>query len=204
VRLVVRPLLKGALGRTLAAVALFEAGNMAATLLILRATDLLTPARGADAAATTAIALYTGYNLVATIGSYPAGRFADRFGARRVLGVGIAAFGVAYLAFALVGADVLLLGLAFALAGLAIGAVETAQSAAVATMAPEANRGSAFGLLAGIQSLGDLVASGMVGVIWAIAGAPLAFLLAGLLMAASVVTLVLGRVAGTPEPDPVT
>jgi MFS family permease len=141
---------------------------------------------------------------VATIGSYPAGRFADRFGARRVLGVGIAVFGVAYLAFALVGADVLLLGLAFALAGLAIGAVETAQSAAVATMAPEANRGSAFGLLAGIQSLGDLVASGMVGVIWAIAGAPLAFLLAGLLMAASVVTLVLGRVAGTPEPDPVT
>jgi MFS family permease len=204
VRLVVRPLLKGALGRTLAAVALFEAGNMAATLLILRATDLLTPARGADAAATTAIALYTGYNLVATIGSYPAGRLADRFGARRVLGVGIATFGVAYLAFALVGADVLLLGLAFALAGLAIGAVETAQSAAVATMAPEANRGSAFGLLAGIQSLGDLVASGMVGVIWAIAGAPLAFLLAGILMAASVVTLVLGRVAGTPERAPAT
>ncbi|MBA2720629.1 MAG: MFS transporter, partial [Chloroflexi bacterium] len=72
IRIVVRPLLRGPLGRLLVAVALFEAANMAATLLILRATELLTPDLGADAAATTAIGLYVGYNIAATVASIPA------------------------------------------------------------------------------------------------------------------------------------
>jgi MFS family permease len=193
IRFVVRPLLRGPLGWTLAAVALFEAGNMAATLLILRATDLLSPASGTDAAAATAIALYTGYNLVATVTSIPAGRLADRVGARPVLGLGVGVFGAAYVTFALAGGQVPALAIGFLLAGLGIGAVETAQHAAVASMAPEANRGSAFGLLAGIQSVGDLVASAMVGLVWAVAGAPLAFALAALLMGGSVLVLVAGR-----------
>jgi hypothetical protein len=45
-RIRVRPVLHGQLGRLLGAFALFEIGNLAATLLILRATDLLAPARG--------------------------------------------------------------------------------------------------------------------------------------------------------------
>jgi MFS family permease len=193
---VVRPLLRGALGRTLAGIALFEAGNMAATLLILRATDLLTPGRGMDAAAAAAIALYTGYNLLATVTSIPAGRMVDRLGARPVLGAGVALFGVAYLVFALAGGDIPVLAVAFLLAGVGIGAVETAQHTAVAAMAPEANRGSAFGLLAGIQSVGDLVASAMVGLVWAVAGAPAAFVLAASLMVGSLVVLTLGRPRG--------
>jgi MFS family permease len=49
-RLHVRPVLQGRLGRLLAGVSVFELGNVAATLLILRATDLLEPGRGQDAA----------------------------------------------------------------------------------------------------------------------------------------------------------
>jgi MFS family permease len=146
-----------------------------------------------DAAAATAISLYTGYNLFATVTSIPAGRLADRVGARPVLGAGVASFGAAYLVFALAGGDVLVLAIAFLLAGVGIGAVETAQHAAVAAMAPEANRGSAFGLLAGIQSVGDLVASAMVGLVWAVVGAPAAFVLAAVLMGGSLVALVGGR-----------
>src|SRR5205814_3056705 len=41
IRLRLRPVLRGRLGRLLAAVAAFEVGNVAATLLILRATELL-------------------------------------------------------------------------------------------------------------------------------------------------------------------
>ena len=78
-RVQVRPLLRGDLGRLLAAVTAFEVGNVAATLLILRATELLAPAHGASAATSLALALYILYNLAATL---PAGRAADRLGTR--------------------------------------------------------------------------------------------------------------------------
>lgn len=55
----------------------------------------------------------------------------------------------------------------FVLAGVGIGCVETAEHAAVAGHAPEHIRGSAFGLLAGVQSFGNLAASGIAGIIWA-------------------------------------
>jgi len=63
----------------------------------------------------------------------------------------------------------------FVLAGLAIGAVETAQHAAVAGLAPEALRGSAFGLLAAVQAAGNLAASAVVGVIWTVVSPAAAF-----------------------------
>ena len=47
---------------------------MAATLLILRATELLTQDRGHDAAVKVALLLYATYNLTATLSSVPAGR----------------------------------------------------------------------------------------------------------------------------------
>ncbi len=189
VRLVVRPLLHGALGRLFVGVSLFEAGNMAATLLILRATEVLTPDRGQDGAATVAIALYVAYNVAATLASVPAGRVADRVGARPVFAGGVALFGVAYGLFALTTPSVLVLGVAFVIAGIAIGAVETGEHTAVAGLAPEHQRGSAFGLLAGIQSLGDFVASAVIGILWTIAGPPVAFGVAVSAMVASLVSL---------------
>jgi MFS family permease len=58
IRIKLRPVLRGELGRLLGAISFFEAGNIAATLLILRATDLLEPGRSTDSAAQIAIALY--------------------------------------------------------------------------------------------------------------------------------------------------
>jgi hypothetical protein len=52
---------------------------------------------------------------------------------------------------------------AFVLAGLGIGCGETAQTAAVASLAPERLRGSAFGLLATVQAGGNLIASAVAG-----------------------------------------
>jgi hypothetical protein len=63
IRLRVRPVVTGRLGRLFAGVGAFEVGNVAATLLILRATELLTPGRGQDRAAMLALLLYTVYNL---------------------------------------------------------------------------------------------------------------------------------------------
>lgn len=165
----IRPVLKGDLGKLMAAVAAFEVGNIAATLLILRATELLTPEHGTNTATTIALGLYTAYNVAATLASVPAGRLADRLGARGpvlVLAGGVAAFAVAYGLFATTGAVIAVLAIPFILAGVGIGAVETAQHSAVAALAPKDLRGSAFGMLATVQSLGNLAASAVAGVLW--------------------------------------
>jgi MFS family permease len=186
-RIYVRPVLHGELGRLMVGIGAFECGNIAATLLILRATDLLEPAHGHDGAVQIALLLYTGYNLAATLASVPAGRLVDRRGAVLVLAGGAACLLVAYVGFAATGANIVVLAACFAAAGVAIGCVETAEHAAVARLAPEDVRGSAFGLLAGVQSLGNVVASGVAGALWTLASPS-----AGLLFAAALMAVALG------------
>jgi len=178
VRLRVRPVLSGRLGRLLLAVAAFEVGNVAATLLLLRATELRTPIDGATRATQVALVLYTGYNLAAALVSFPAGRLADRLGPRGPVGVlaaGVTLFAGAYLGFALTGPELLGLALPFLAAGVGIGCVETAEHAAVAALAPTEIHGSAFGLLAAIQAAGNLAASTTAGLLWTLASPRVAF-----------------------------
>jgi len=175
IRLQVRPVIRAGLGRLMLAVSAFELGNIAATLLILRATQLLTPTEGADAATSTALLLYIAYNVAATLTSVPAGHLSDRTSPRFVLAGGVLAFLLAYGTFAATGASVPVLLLAFVLAGVGIGCVETAEHAAVAVAAPADIRGSAFGLLAAVQSFGNLAASGIAGLIWTLASPEAAF-----------------------------
>ena len=63
----------------------------------------------------------------------------------------------------------------FLAAGVAIGCVETAEHAAVASLAPVELRGSAFGLLAAVQSFGNLAASAVAGLLWTLASPRVAF-----------------------------
>jgi len=182
IRIHVRPVLQGRLGRLLAAVSAFELGNIAATLLILRAIELLEPEHGGDVAAQLGLALYTAYNVAATVVSVPAGRAADHSNPRIVLLAGVAAFAVAYLALAVTGPGLGLLVVGFALAGVGIGCVETAQHAAVASLAPERIRGSAFGLLATVQSLGNFAASAVAGLLWTLVSPSAAFVYASVWM----------------------
>jgi hypothetical protein len=79
-RMRVRPPLQGRLGRLWVPIAGFEGGNLATTLLILRATELLTPGAGVDQATRTALLPYAGHNIAAALVSIPAGRAADRWG----------------------------------------------------------------------------------------------------------------------------
>ncbi len=188
-RIVVRPLLRGAMGRLMTGIAVFEFGNIAATLLILRATELLEPEHGIESATQIALVLYTAYNLAATVVSIPAGRSADRRGAVRVLATGVAAFASAYLLFAITDASVALLAVAFLLAGVGIGLVETAEHAAVAALARVDLRGSAFGLLAATQSFGNLAASAVVGVVWTLASPGVALAIPVVAMLVALVVL---------------
>ena len=104
-------------------------------------------------------------------------------GAPQLLAAGAVLFaaGCAWLA---AGSDQALVLLpAFVLAGLGIGRGETAQSAAAAILAPEQLRGSAFGLLATVQSAGDLIASAVAGLLWTAISPAAAFTCLGAAMA---------------------
>lgn len=196
----VRPVLRGQLGRFLSGVTLFEAANMAATLMILRATDALTPSHGHDRAVEIAILLYVAYNVAATVVSIPGGRHGDRRGMARVFGTGVACFAVAYAALAISTESIALLGAAFVIAGLGIGLVETAEHAAVAIFADDAIRGSAFGLLAAIQSFGNLAASAVVGLLYTLASPSFAFGYASVVMLAALIVVARNaRLARWPE-----
>jgi hypothetical protein len=102
-------------------------------------------------------------------------------------------FLVAYVGFAATGASIAGLGACFLSAGVAIGCVETAEHAAVAALAAEDIRGSAFGLLAGVQSLGNLVASGVAGVLRTLVSPAAGLLFAAALMGVSLAGLLWGR-----------
>jgi MFS family permease len=172
-RIHVRPVLRGRLGRLLVGITAFELANVAATLLILRATELI--AHG-EAYSRTAVLLYAGYNAAATIIAVPAGHLTDRRGATLVLVLGAAMFAAAFTGFAFAGASVAFLALLFVLAGLGIGVGETAESAAVAALAPVDVRGSAFGLVAAVQAFANLAASAVAGLLWKAVSPEAAFL----------------------------
>jgi MFS family permease len=136
-----------------------------------------------------AIGLYVVYNATATLVSIPGGRHGDRRGLVRVFAAGVGCFALAYAAFAIDSTSIAFLAGAFAIAGVGIGLVETAEHAAVATFAPDEIRGSAFGLLAAIQSFGNLAASAIVGVIYTAVSATAAFTYASTLMVIALVTI---------------
>lgn len=190
IRLQVRPVIRAGLGRLMMGVSAFELGNVAATLLILRATELLSPGRGADSATSVALVLYVCYNAAATLASVPAGHLSDRTTPRLVLSGGVIVFFAAYAIFAFVGPSVPALLVAFVLAGVGIGCVETAEHAAVAVAAPADVRGSAFGLLASVQSFGNLAASGIAGIIWTAVSPKVAFIYVATWMLMAVALLV--------------
>jgi MFS family permease len=176
--------------RALAPVTLFELGNCATTLLILRATALLRPGRSVADAAAIAVLLFAAHNLVASALSYPSGRVVDRRGPRVVFGAGVILFGLAYagLAFNLSAWPLLLIF--FGLAGAGTGLTDTAESTLVARLLPDRLRGSGFGLLGGVQSLGDFVSSAAVGLVWTVVSPGAGFALAGAWMALSVAATV--------------
>lgn len=175
-----RGLRRAGLARPLLPIGIFEVGNCATTLLILRATDLLDDhGRTATSATALAVLLYAGYNASASVVALGGGHWIDHSGPRWVFAAGAALFALAYGGFA-AGLHLWPLLLAFfLLAGGGIGLAETAESALVARLLPDDLRGSGFGVLGGIQSLGDFASSAVVGVVWTAVSPTAAFAYAG-------------------------
>lgn len=178
---------RAGLARVLTPVALFELGNLATTLLILRATGLLhTGARTLTAATSLAILLYAAHNLAATLASLLGGQLADRVSARMVFAVAGVVYLAGYVVFAIGPHPWLLVLLGFVLAGVGIGFAETAESTVVARGLPDHLRGNGFGVLGLTQAVGDLGATVVAGLLWSFVSAAAAFAYAAAWMLASV------------------
>jgi len=188
-RLEIAALREAGMLRALLPVAMFEFGNLATTLLILRATQLLSsPERTATAAASLAILIYAAHNVVATGASLTAGRWYDRVGPRAVFAMGAAVYVISYVLFAAGLHSMLVVVLGFALAGAGIGLAEPTQSAVVSQLLPDRLRGSGFGLLGAVQATGDMVATVVAGVLYATVSPGVAFGYAAAWMAIAVLT----------------
>jgi MFS family permease len=171
--------LPGAYWRYLGGVFAHGIGDFAPTLLILRATQELTPAHGFARASMLAVALYTFYNVVNAAASYPAGVLADRIGKRGLLAFGYLLATVAFAAFLFAPPTVPALAVLFALAGVHGGIQASVEKSLAAEILPSRSRGSGYGVLATVNGVGDLVSSVVVGALWSGVSANAGFIYAG-------------------------
>jgi MFS family permease len=188
------------LTRALLPISAFELGNMATTLLILRATDLLqTEGHSVTRASSLAVLIYAAHNLVAGVVSYPSGHWVDRRGPLAPFVMATVTYIASYLLFGLDAGATATLVLAFLLAGCGIGLAETAESALVARVLPDGLRGSGFGLLGGVQAFGGFASSAAIGLLWSAVSPTVGFLYAAGWMAVSLALAVYSRSALSPE-----
>ena len=177
----------------LAGVGLYGLGNFSATLLILRATQILkSTGRTQAAAAAIAVLLYAAHNAANAVAAYPAGALADRIGRRLVLVCGVGLFAVACAAFAFSPTRIPLLAVLFMAVGASTALVETAEGSHAAELLPATVRGRGFGLIGLVDGIGDLVSSVVVGALWTFAAPAWGFAYAAVLSAAGAIVLVPG------------
>lgn len=166
----------------LLAVGVFGLGDFSHTLLILFATQVLTPAHGPATAASIAVGLYLLHNVFYAAFAYLGGWLSDHVPNRRaVLGAGYALAVVMALLLVLQPASVPLLALVFALAGIVVGVEEALEDSLAAELVPQQQHGMAFGTLAAVNAVGDFVSSMVVGLLWSAVSPAVAFGLSGIL-----------------------
>jgi MFS family permease len=168
--------------RFLLAVGIFGLGDFSHTLLILFATQALTPSHGKAVAASIAIGLYLLHNIFYAAFAYVSGWLSDHVPQRRAIlaaGYGLAVIMALLLVFG--PKSVPLLGAVFALAGIVVGVEEALEDSLAAELVPQSQHGMAFGTLAAVNAVGDFASSFVIGVLWTAASPSMAFGLSGML-----------------------
>ena len=159
----------------LVAAGLFGAGDFAPTLLILLATQKLTPEFGAAKAASFAVEFYVARNIFYATFAPIAGWLADHFRKQFVLATGYALAAAMALLIIFAPMNVWLLGAIFVLAGIYSSIEETLEDSFCAELVDEKHHGMAFGVLATVNGFGDFLSSIVVGLLWTSFGTSVAF-----------------------------
>jgi len=170
--------------------------NFPDALLLLRVSDL-------GYSTTEVVLAYVVYNVVYTLGSYPAGALSDRLPRPLVYGVGLMAFGVAYGGLALVdrGPWVWVLVCVY---GLFPALTDGVGKAWISTLVGDEHRGRAQGVFQSLSNGAVFVAGLWAGLLWAVGPGDgvLPLLVSGAVGLAAGAVLVVGRhrVTGVPQP----
>lgn len=179
--------------RYLVAVGIFGFGDFSHSLLILAATQLLTPPFGVVQAAQMAGLLYVGRNIVQVTTSYPVGALADRWGSTPVLLIGyllgMTTAALIAMAFYYDAANVWVLGGIFSIAGMYMAVQEALESTVTAGLVPKESLGTSLGVLGSVNGLAKFVSSTAVGVLWTVVSPVFSFALAAVLMGTGTVLL---------------
>ena len=157
------------------AVGLFGAGAFAHTMLILLATQKLTPTLGTASAASAAVALYLLHNVFYALFAFIGGWIADRVKKNNVLAVGYSMAALMAIAIMILPVSVWTLALIFILGGTNVALEETAEDSLCAELVREEHHGMAFGVLATVNGVGDFLSSVIVGILWTAFGTTIAF-----------------------------
>jgi MFS family permease len=159
----------------LVAVGLFGAGDFAHTLLILLATQKLTPELGAAKAASFAVGFYVLHNVFYAGFAFIAGWLADRLPKHLVLATGYALAAVMAMAIIFLPLTAWTLSGIFVLGGVYVAIEETLEDSFCAELVSEEHHGMAFGTLATVNGVGDFLSSIIVGALWTTFGTSVAF-----------------------------
>jgi MFS family permease len=179
--------------RFLLGVGVFGFGDFAPTLLILAATQLLTPEYGITHAAQLAGLMYVVRNVTYALASLPIGTLSDRMSRMVLLACGyllaVVTIGGFLLAFLLRWTDLAYLFSLFGLAGVFIAAEDTLESTITADFIPTETRGIGMGVLGTVNGIGDFGASVIVGLLWTLVSSTVAFAFAAVMMLAGTLAL---------------
>ena len=170
-------------------VGVFGLGQFAPTLLILRASQLLSPNYPAWVSSRWVMGLYVLFNVVQAGNAYLFGSLSPRFGSVKLLGLSYASFALATVGFIFADGHLWPLAGLFALAGFAVGGIEAMEPTAAAELLPANYRGTGFGVLGAANGVGDFLSSTLVGYLWVGFGAAVGFGFAAAFNLASVLAL---------------
>jgi Arabinose efflux permease len=159
----------------LIAVGVFGAGDFSHTMLILLATQRLTPSLGPPGAASAGVVLYVLHNVFYASFSFIAGWLADRLPKNQLLAGGYALAGLMTLIIIFAPATLWILALVFLLGGTYIAIEETLEDSLCAELVVKDQHGMAFGVLATVNGVGDSLSSVIVGALWTAFSTAIAF-----------------------------
>ena len=161
--------------------------NFPDALLLLRVSEL-------GFTTTQVVLAYVAFNLVYSLGSYPAGAWSDRLPRPAVYGVGLLAFAAAYAGLALVGHSGWVFVL-LAVYGLFPAFTDGVGKAWISTLVPDEHRGRAQGVFQSLSNGAVFVAGLWAGLTWTLGpGAGVVpLLISGVLGLVAALVLLLGR-----------
>ena len=176
--------------RLLAAVGVFGLGDFSHTMLILYASQKLTPSMGRSLASSAAIGLYLVHNVFYAGFAYVGGWLSDRVTHRKIVLAAGYAVAVAMAVLLSTGTPKKsVLFAVFALAGIFTGVVEALEDSLTAEIVPSERHGMAYGTLAAVNAVGDFTSSIAIGSLWSIVSPSAAFAVAGALFFAAIILL---------------